>query len=254
MNALLIEDEDLAAERLASMLRDHDPDIQIVGTLDSVTDAVEWFSAHPRPDLIFLDIQLSDGIGFSIFKRVTINSPVIFTTAYDQYAIQAFSVNSIDYLLKPINRDQLGRALDKWRSRLMPLPAYPLDVFQEIARNLARMAQSYKSRFLVRYGDHIQFKNVSDVAYFYADGKTVYLVTLDSKRYIIEYTLEELETQLDPARFFRVNRKVIAQIQSIRDIRTHLGGRLRLQLQPAAGEDILVSRERVADFKSWLEY
>lgn len=253
MNVLLIEDEDLAAERLATSIRQHDNSLTIHGPIDSVEDAVQWFGRNPQPDLLFLDIQLSDGLSFSIFNQTQVNCPVIFTTAYDQYALRAFSVNSIDYLLKPIEHTRLEQALSKWRNRLIPPPTITPDLFSRLNHDLARLTRQYKSRFLVKFGDHIQFKNVDEVAYFYADGKIVYLVSTDNRRFVVDYTLEELEIQLDPAKFFRVNRKIVARINTIRDIRTNVGGRLRLHFHPTTDEDVYVSRERVPEFKAWLE-
>lgn len=258
MNILIIEDEDLAAEQLAELVTHHDPTLQIVGTLDSVEDSVRWLSRHgvgdpAHPDLIFLDIQLSDGLSFSIFNQVDVVSPVIFTTAYDQYAIQAFTVNSLHYLLKPIAAEQIQGALQKWRARLAGPSVYPAALFQQLAQNLARFSSAYKSRFLVKYGGHFQFKRTDEIAYFFADGKIVYLVSYEGKRYLIDYTLEELESQLNPVYFFRVNRKLIIQLNTIKDIRPYLGGRLRLNLQPAPPDEVVVSRDRVADFKGWLE-
>jgi len=253
MTVLLIEDEYLAAERLAGIIQQHDPGLTIIGPIDSVEDAVSWFSRNPHPDLLFLDIHLSDGLGFSIFNQVSVNCPVIFTTAYDQYALRAFSVNSIDYLLKPIEPAQLTQALTKWRNRLLVTPAFTPHLLSQLSSDLARLTRSYKTRFLVKYGDHLQFKSVEEVAYFYADGKVVYLVSVENRRFVVDYTLEELEIQLDPKHFFRINRKIVARINTIRDIRTNIGGRLRLQFQPTPDEEVYVSRERVSEFKAWLE-
>lgn len=253
MTVLLIEDEYLAAERLAGIIQQHDPSLTIIGPIDSVEDAVSWLSRNPQPDLLFLDIQLSDGISFSIFNQVPVDCPVIFTTAYDQYALRAFSVNSIDYLLKPIEPAQLAKALTKWRNRMLVKPTFSPDLLGQLSSNLAQLTRNYKTRFLVKFGDHLQFKNVEEVAYFYADGKIVYLVSIDNRRFVVDYTLEELEMQLHPKHFFRVNRKIVARINTIRDIRTNVGGRLRLQFQPMPDEDVYVSRERVSEFKAWLE-
>jgi two-component system, LytTR family, response regulator LytT len=253
MNVLLIEDEDLAAERLAGLIRQYDDKLIIHGPIDSIEDAVLWFSENPQPDLIFLDIQLSDGLSFSIFNQIRIDCPVIFTTAYDQYALRAFSVNSVDYLLKPIDPTQLDQALAKWRNRLISTPTTAQHLFSRLNSNLNQLTRRYKSRFLVKFGDRIQYKTTDEVAYFCADGKIVYLVSTENRRFIVDYTLEELESQLDPAQFFRVNRKIVARISTIRDIRTNVGGRLRLQFQPTPDEDIYVSRERVPEFKAWLE-
>ncbi len=252
MNVLIIEDEALAAERLTGLLLKYDERLRVLDTLDSVEDSVAWLRCHPAPDLILMDIQLSDGSSFGIFTQVPVQSPVIFTTAYDQFAIQAFKVNSIDYLLKPVAYSQLNQALQKWQTLGWHSNRLPAE-WLSLAESLRKLGRSYKSRFLVKFGDHLQFKNTSEIAYFYADGKTGFLVAADGKRYVVEYTLEELEGLLDPGQFFRLNRKVIAQIAAIRDVKSYSGGRLRVLLQPLMNGDVLISRERVADFKTWLD-
>ncbi len=252
MNILIIEDEVLAAERLTELLRKYNEQFTIVHPLDSVKDSVEWLRTHPAPDLILMDIQLSDGTSFNIFNQVEVKSPVIFTTAYDQYAIQAFKVNSIDYLLKPIAYPQLTQALNKWQTLGWHTNRLPAE-WLSLTESLRKLEKPYKTRFLVKFGDRLQFKNVSEVAYFYAEGKNDFLTTLDGKRYVVEYTLEELEGLLDPNQFFRLNRSMIVQISAIREIKNYQGGRLRIMLQPNAPGEVLVSRERVANFKTWLD-
>jgi DNA-binding LytR/AlgR family response regulator len=253
MEVLIIEDEQLAAERLANLLKKFDPAIQIVGQLDSVEESVEWLRTRPAPQLLMMDIRLSDGLSFDIFRQATISSPIIFTTAYDQYAIQAFKVTSIDYLLKPIAYPELCRAMEKLRLLTGDAHASREAELLKLTEAFSRLHKTYKSRFLVRYGDRLQFRNAEEVAYFYADGKVVYLVTHDNRRFIVDYTLEQLEELLDPRVFYRVNRKFTAQIGSVRDIRSYHGSRLKLQLNPVADTEVLVSRERVADFKAWLD-
>lgn len=258
MNVLIIEDEPLAAERLTELLHQYDNRIRVMERLDSVEDSVQWLRANPAPDLILLDIHLSDGLSFSIFSHVNVRCPIIFTTAYDQYAIQAFRVNSVDYLLKPVSYDNLVQALQKWQTLSVEYPPssapaeLPVD-WQKLAELVQQARPSYKTRFLIRFGDHIQYKNTSDIAYFYAEGKTVYLVAAENRRFIVDYTLEELEELLDPQKFFRLNRKIITQIHSVRDVKAYLGGRLKVLLLPAIEVEAIVSRERVADFKAWLD-
>lgn len=253
MDVLLIEDEAPAADGVTALLARYDPAIRVVGRLDSVEEAVQWFGSNPPPRLVLLDVQLADGLCFDIFQQVSIRCPIIFTTAYDQYAIQAFQVTSIDYLLKPIAYPDLHRALEKLKllTAERPAPELPLGELVQVFRQLQR---AYKTRFMVRYNDRIQFKTTAEIAYFYADGKTVYLVAQDQRRYIVEYSLEQLENLLDPAQFFRLNRKFTVSLTAVKEIRTYTGSRLRLQLAPAAPAEVLVSRERVPEFKAWLDH
>lgn len=253
MNVLIIEDETLAAERLAELLIKYDSAIQVLEILDSVEDSVAWMLTHPSPDLILMDIHLSDGLSFSIFNQVPVHSPIIFTTAFDQYAIQAFKVNSIDYLLKPVSFISLAQSMQKWKTLASGHYVWATTNLKKVAETLMQQNRNYKTRFLVKYGDNLQFKNTSDVAYFYADGKIAYLVTTDNKRFVIEYTLEELEELLDLSLFFRLNRKVIVQLHSIKQIKSSLHGRLKVLVQPTPDFEMYVSRERVADFKAWLD-
>jgi len=254
MDILIVEDEQLAAERLASLLTTYDPTFRVLDCLDAVEDTVQWFRSRPAPHLLMLDIHLADGLGFDIFQQVDVHCPIIFTTAYDQYAIQAFKVNSIDYLLKPIAFSDLSRAIDKLR-RLSTEPAEAPSTtdFRQVAAAVRELRKTYKTRFIVRFHDRILFKTTEEVAYFCADGKVLYLNTLGQRRYIVDYTLEQLEELLDPTEFYRLNRKFMVRLAAIKDIRTYLGGRLKLLLQPPTDAEVIVSRERVADFKSWLD-
>lgn len=254
MEVVLIEDEAIAADGLVNLLRRYDEDIQVVGRLDSVEDAVHWFANNPPPRLTLLDIQLADGLCFDIFTQVDIRCPVIFTTAYDQYAFQAFQVTSIDYLLKPIAYADLHRALEKLRlltTEYAPAPEVNLrqlaDVFQQIQK-------PYKTRFLARNNDRLQFKVTEEIAYFCADGKFVHLVGLDQHRFLVDYTLEQLEGLLDPRQFFRLNRRYLVSLAAVKDIRTYAGSRLRVLLLPTPLTEVIISRERVAEFKTWLDH
>lgn len=249
MDVLIVEDEPLASERLAELIAQCDTSIQVRDTLDTVEDCVEFFAKEKPVDLVFLDIQLSDGISFEIFDRIEVESPVVFTTAYDQYALQAFKVNSIDYLLKPIDPMELQSTLRRFVQQ-QNRPVTDQRLLQQLH---ARLNPPYQSRFLVKSGNHYQSITQDDIAYFKADGKIVYLATKEGKRYIIDYTMERLERDLlPPDTFFRVNRTFMVQIDAIRDIQNYANGRLKLAVHPPADYDIIVSRERVSFFKAWL--
>lgn len=251
---LILEDEILSAERLRRLLSEISPAVQVLASLDSLSEARRWLDATtPPPDLLFLDVQLSDGRCFELFRDRHLPTPVIFTTAYNQYAIEAFRVNSVDYLLKPIEPDELHRAMQKFQA----LHQTPRPLSEALVEQLSEAVRphptAYKSRFLVKYGDQLSFRTVQDVAFFQADGKVVHLLTTDGRRYVVDYTLEELESLLDPADFFRVNRTFLTRLQAIRKVRAVLGSRLELTLLPSSGEGVFVSRERVSEFKSWLD-
>ncbi len=252
MNVLIIEDEAPAAHWLMGLLLKYNARIQVLETLGSVEDSVQWFLNNPAPDLVLMDIHLSDGISFRIFDRVQVDSPIIFTTAHQQYALQAFRVNSIDYLLKPVSFGSLAKAMQKWQSWTTHTH-FALADRHTVSGSVHKLSVPYKTRFLVRYGDHIQYKPTAEIAYFYADGKTAYLVAADGRRYVVDYTLEELERLLDPDNFLRLNRKVLTRIEAVKDIRAYIGGRLKVQLQPPTEEPVVVSRERVPYFKAWLD-
>ncbi len=253
MHVLIVEDEQLAAEKLQELLGRYNAAIQVVEVLDSVEDTVNWLLTHPAPDLILMDIHLADGLSFGIFNKAHVTSPIIFTTAYDQYAIQAFRVNSIDYLLKPVAYQGLVQAMQKLNSLAHQTMSLTPQVIQQVMALLQKQQRNYKSRFLVRFGDHIQYKSVQEISYFFADGKVVYLVTHENKRFIVDYTLEGLEEVLDSDLFHRINRKVIVHLESVKDVRVYSNSRLRLSLRPALEGDIVVSREKVPAFKAWLD-
>lgn len=262
MNVLIIEDEAPAADGLRDLLRRCDPDLRVIAHLDSVEETVRWLRQNPAPELVLLDVQLADGLCFEIFPQVPIACPIIFTTAYDDYALQAFQVLSIDYLLKPIGLPDLQRALHKLRQLGGP-PGPPAgdaasapattDLTQ-LAGLFEQLRTRYKSRFLVRWNGRMQFRAADEVAYFCADGHAVCLVSTDGRRCPVDYTLEDLEELLDPHLFFRLNRKFTVRLTAVRDIRPYPGSRLRVLLDPpAAAPDVVVSRERVAAFKAWLD-
>jgi len=250
LKILIVEDEELAANRLVSQLNKVCPDCSILTITKSVKETVRWLSDH-HPDLIFMDIQLSDGLCFSVFDRIQVNSPIIFTTAYDQYAIEAFKVNSIDYLLKPIKTTDLEKSLHKFKSLKS---AFMVDIDQLLAA-YRRESPTFKERFLIRLGDVLKKVNTTDCAYFFAKDKGVYLVTFDDKKYPIDDSLDSLEKQLNPDLFFRINRSFLINIHAIDEMTAWSRSRIKLELSPKAFSkaDTLVSTTRSADFKSWLD-
>jgi DNA-binding LytR/AlgR family response regulator len=253
MNILIIEDEKLAANRLSALIKTMDEAVKIVGILDSIKASVTWFSSNPQPDLAFMDIQLADGLSFEIFDQVSVNCPVIFTTAFDEYALRAFKVNSIDYLLKPIDTDELNRAMEKFRN-LHHDSSIPESVAAPVMdRVLQMLTKSFKSRFLVRAGEHIKTIPAEQVTFFYSMEKATFLNTNENKEYDIDYTLEELEGLLNPELFFRINRKYIVSMGAIRDIINYTNSRLKLKLVNSTDNEIIVSREKVTEFKNWLD-
>lgn len=249
MNILLIEDERPAANRLKQLILALLPGANIFGHLDSITSAVEWLQTNTAPDLIFCDIQLADGLSFEIFERIKVSSPIIFTTAFDQYAIKAFKVNSVDYLLKPIDPKELYWAIDKFKNQKIK-PTLDLSQIQEL---LQPKQKDYKSRFMVKIGEKIQSVPVLEAAYFMSEERVTFLQTYEAKRYILDYTLDQLEEMLDPKKFFRLNRKYISSFEAIVEIHTYSNSRLKIKLANCSDNDILVSREKVGALKEWLD-
>lgn len=254
MRVLIIEDEKLAAERLASMLQQHNSNIEPVASVPSVRKAVELLKLKPQLDLIFMDIQLADGLSFEIFEQVPVDTPVIFTTAYDTYAVKAFKVNSIDYLLKPIDADELHTALEKFKKlNNSAAPALPSIGALEQAMQLLQGIKSYKNRFVIKVGEHLHMIPVDEIDYFYSFEKATFIQTSTGKRYAIDYTLEQVEQLIDPVHFFRVNRGYLISLKAIKDIIAYSNSRLKTEMRYASRTDIVVSREKVQDFKSWLD-
>ncbi|MCU0401641.1 MAG: LytTR family DNA-binding domain-containing protein [Algoriphagus sp.] len=249
MRILLIEDEKPAATRLSKLLLAYFPEAELIGNLDTVRRAVRWFGENPSPDLIFCDIQLADGISFEIFDKVKVSSPIIFTTAFDQYAIRAFQVNAIDYLLKPIDPKELERAVEKFKSRTGPT-SLDLNMLKSL---IQPGTKSYKSRFLVRFAEKIQSVPVEEIAFFFSEERVTFLQTHSGKKYVLDSTLEQIEGQVDPELFFRLNRKYLSQIEAIEEVLTYSNSRLKVSLRNCTDSDILVSREKVADLKDWLD-
>lgn len=252
MRVVIIEDEPLAVSRLKMIFSEYDPAIEIVAVLESVEDAIQYFQQHVHPDLVMLDIELADGISFSIFSRVKVDCPVIFVTAYDKYAIDAFRLFSIDYLLKPVTQEALSRALHKYHT----LTGFS-NITQQISsviRSIQKPGKTFRQKFLIKSGSRMFFIEAGSAAYFLSEGKTVYLITREGNRHIIDFTLEKLQEELDPGIFFRLNRSVICGIHAIKEIRSYFNSRLKISI--AAGsqtEEAIVSRERVTAFKSWAE-
>jgi DNA-binding LytR/AlgR family response regulator len=247
MKILLIEDELPAARQLTKLVQAARPHFQVVETLDSVESAVRWLRTFSAPDLIFMDIQIADGLSFDIFKQVEIKSPVVFTTAFDQYAVQAFKVNAVDYLLKPVDPEDLEIALQKIDNQRSKPPALDLEALSKFFQK-----PSYKDRFLVKSGQQLSFLAASDIAFFRSSEGLTQAHTFGGKKHFVEHTLEELERLLDPRDFFRVGRALTLRLNAIHKIHPHLNGRLKIELQPAAPEEVFVSRERVGEFKAWL--
>jgi two-component system LytT family response regulator len=254
MKILIVEDEELAAERLAQLVKEIEPDAEIHGPLDTVTAAVAHLKTDPVYDLILLDIQLADGKSFSIFEECKVVIPVIFTTAYDEYALQAFELNSIDYLLKPVNREKLKSSLDKFRKLKEYYGAEnPNSQLYEMIRYLRIPEKSaYKDRFLISKGDAMVPVKVSGIACFYAEDKEVFLMTKDNKRYIIPYSIEELSTKLDPKLFFRVNRQFIISADDIHKVHNYFNFKLKVELNSDPKLEIIVSRSKTLAFKAWM--
>lgn len=252
MRVLIVEDERLAAERLQSLLLHCDPRINVVAIFDSIAETVEFFRSGGTVDLLMLDIEVADGRSFAIFDQVELDVPVIFSTAYDHYALQAFRFFSVDYLLKPVQREELRRALDKM-ARISISSPLRRDEIETVRRMLSSQKRSWKERFMIRSGNKLQFRYTKDVAYFFAEDKTVYLVTReDRRRYIIDHTLEELEQLLDPDVFFRISRKYIVSVDSLHEVKTQINGKLEIRMNQDCEHDLSVSRERAGEFKAWL--
>ena len=251
MNVLIIEDEKPAARRLSRLLEQKG--VEVSTMLHSVEESVDWFQKNDHPDLIFLDIQLSDGLSFEIFDIIEVNSAIIFTTAYDEYALQAFKLNSIDYLLKPIDDEELEKALDQYRTINQPEKQLALD-FNDIKKLLVNpLEREYKKRFTARVGQHIKIINADEIECFYSENKGTYAFTNEGRNYLLDMTLENLEDELEPEMFFRVSRKFYVNINHIKDIISYTNSRLKITLNRFNEQEIIVSRERVRDFKLWLE-
>lgn len=253
MNILIIEDEGLAAKRLQKLFLEIEKDAAVLAITDSVKSSVEWLGKNPPVDLMLMDIQLSDGLCFDIFSRMNIETPVIFTTAYDEFALKAFKVNSVDYLLKPIDKEELKKAIEKFKTQsAFKTNVLSSDQMRSVIAMLSKQPPQYKTRFLVKLGDRLEPIAINEILYFVAEEKLNFLITNHLKKFIIDQSLDELEPQLDPVNFFRLNRQYFVAISAIGNIHTHINGRLKVQVKGLENEEIFVSRERAAEFKKWL--
>jgi len=251
IKVLILEDEDAAAGRLQKMVTEILPETEFLETIASVKQGIEWFKTHAMPDLIFADIQLNDGISFDIFKEVAVNSPVIFTTAYDAHALNAFKLNSVDYLLKPVKKTDLSAAIEKFKTVYLSNKKDDNNNLQQLLQALQK-TQQYKQRFVLRVGEHMKIIEVPDIAYFYTENKANFIISKDGKRHLVDNTLDQLEAMLDPKIFFRINRQFIVSYPSIAEMFTYSKSRVLLKLNPPSKLDTIVSTERSAAFKSWL--
>ena len=249
MNCLIVEDEKVAADRLVGLIKKCDPSINISEIVQSVKNAVLWLNTHQAPGLIFMDIQLADGLSFEIYEQTIVKTPVIFTTAYDEYALKAFKVNSIDYLLKPVDLNELKNAIDKYKENNSP-KEIPVQVFDSIMHSLTK---KYKDKFVINVGEHIKVFTADDIQCFFSLEKYTFLQNNSGRDYAINYSLDQLEDLLDPAQFFRINRKFIVSFSAISDIISYSNSRLKVKLNSNESDDLIVSREKVQDFKKWLE-
>jgi DNA-binding LytR/AlgR family response regulator len=251
VNVIIIEDEKPAARRLSRMLKELGIEAQTM--LHSVEESLNWFQNNEHPDLIFLDIQLSDGLSFEIFEEVSVSSAIIFTTAYDEYALKAFKLNSIDYLLKPIDEDELKVAVDQYKNQQTQETNLQVNI-DDIRRLLINpVDRKYKKRFTIKIGQHIKIIHVDEIECFYSENKATYIHTNGGRNYLIDHSLEHWQDQLDPEHFFRVNRTFIVHMNAIKDIISYTNSRLKLVLQSFKESEMIVSRERVKDFKKWID-
>lgn len=252
MKILIVEDEELAAKKLQKILFAVDPTASVAAITDSIRGTVEWLQENPQPDLILMDIELSDGQSFEVFNLTEVKSPVIFTTSYDEFALKAFKVNSLDYLLKPVQKDELQAAINKYR-KLKGNQQAEMSIDHLVKELQSKLKPaSYRKRFLVKHAQKLISVEVGDIAYFYSDGRLNFFKTTDNKKFVVDYTMDELEEMLDPDRYFRISRSFYVSINSVDKIDDYFGNRLILGLKPAVDKEALVSREKVTDFKNWL--
>jgi DNA-binding LytR/AlgR family response regulator len=250
---LIIEDEKPAAEWLQQLILKFDSQISVLAVIDSVSGAEEWFQKNPVPDLVFMDIQLADGLSFEIYEHVKVPCPVIFTTAYEEYAIKAFKVNSVDYLLKPIAYNELEAAFLKFGKQIQNAPIVQPVTIELLNKVKDMLRKQYKTRFVIKVGEHLKSIPVEEVLFFYSLDKATYLCTADFKTYIVDYSLDRIAEMVDEQRFFRINRKYILSNFSIADIVVYSNSRLKIKLKKPDEEPIIVSRDKVSDFKEWLD-
>jgi DNA-binding LytR/AlgR family response regulator len=252
IRALIVEDERPAADQLAQLLKKSEFDFEILKVTDSVTSTIQWLKSNPSPDLIFLDIQLADGLSFELFQHIRVDSPVIFTTAYEEYAIQAFKVNSVDYLLKPVEEEELEFATEKFLKHYKTNWSYEL-MRGKVDQLYEYLGNTYKKRFVVNAGPHIRSIDIRNIQCFYSLEKATFLLENTGKSYDIAYSLDQIESRINPGQFFRINRKYIVNIDAIEDIVSYSSSRLWVSIKGSDLDDMVVSRSRIKDFKQWLE-
>jgi DNA-binding LytR/AlgR family response regulator len=254
MNVLIVEDEELTALRLINLLHAYDSSIRVLAQLPSVAKSIQWFETENEasPDLIFLDIHLEDDLGFSLIEQLNLTTPIIFTTAYDEYALQAFKANSIDYLLKPIDADELATAIDKFKAlrQNRPEPSVSHDILMQLMTD--QRPSSYRERFMVTVGPRLFSVPTGGIAYFFFENKATFLTTYQGQNYVIDYSLDKLSQLLDPNQFFRVNRSFLVASSAIQSVYTYSGSKLKLDLLPESRQEVFVSIDRVTAFKEWL--
>jgi len=254
MKVLIIEDEHLAAKRLENLLCKYDKKIEILAKISSVKKSVNWFNENTEPDLAFMDIQLGDGLCFEIFEQVKINSPIIFTTAFDEYAVKAFKVNSVDYLLKPFSFKELSNSIEKYKTNFEQKSLNNITTQQtQIEQVINMLTNKYKDRFVVKVGLHIKPIETTNILYFYSMEKASYIHTSEGNNYVIDFSLDKIENFINPKQFFRINRKYIINIKAINDIISFSNSRLKIDLKNSDNQGIIVSREKVNKFKKWLD-
>jgi two-component system, LytTR family, response regulator LytT len=252
MQILIVEDEELAVKKLQKTLESVDAAAIICGITDSIESTVEWLQQNPTPDLVLMDIELADGQSFEIFNLTEVKCPVIFTTSYDEYALKAFKVNSVDYLLKPVQKEELQAALTKFK-KLQPGNKTDISI-DIIVKELQQKLQpkEYRKRFLVKHAQKLVSIEVNDIAFFYSDGRLNFFKTHDNRKFVVDYTMDELEDMLDQDKFYRISRSFYVSINSVEKIDDYFGNRLILGLKPSVDKEALVSREKVTDFKKWM--
>jgi two-component system, LytTR family, response regulator LytT len=256
MKIFIVEDEELAVKKLQKTLQGIDANLEVTGTADSIAAAVEWLQTHDRPDLILMDIELADGQSFEIFNLIEVKSPVIFTTSYDEYALKAFKVNSVDYLLKPIQKDELAAAISKFQQMKENFQGGK-NTDEQISSLVKELQQTlhqkdFRKRFLVKHAQKLISIEVDRIAYFFSDDRLNFFKSTDDKKYVLDYTMDEIEQMVDPEQFFRISRAFIVSIKSIDQIQEYFGNRLKLNLKPTIDKEALVSREKVASFKDFM--
>ena len=263
MKTVIIEDEKAAVRNLTSLLNEVKPEAEIIAILDSINSTIEWFGIHPMPELVFMDIHLADGLAFKIFEQVDIVAPVVFTTAYDEYAVRAFSVNSIDYLLKPIHEDRLMQTIQRFEGLTKNYihdfnqESRMLEILQQLSaahETSVSVQKKYRTRFLISSGEKLFTLQVSDIAYFYSENKLTFAVTHKNREYLIDLALDRLSEQLDPDHFFRTNRQTLVCIDAIQRIESYFLGKAIVHVQPPFKDKIMISKDKMASFRMWLNY